>query len=223
MTRICPNPSEWHCVYERLLAYARNNDRVAPPKPLILSGWAYTNDIEKQSRWSETVAWANNNCCSELIELRNDAFYYAVEPSTYAIGPLGGPMFREWDFEAKPILEQRQLDDSLKRLSADWIATVGEEVGAHTHPFAFSGAKSRRLIVEYSRDTVPPWGDWTCLSHIESERRTFTRFRAAVNSVLTPHEVDHIDFVPESRDEQSHPPESAAEPVSNGESSPPAR
>ena len=223
MIRICPNPTEWHRVYERLLSFAHKNNCIAPPRPLILSGWWYTNDTEKQNRWSDTVAWANNNRCSELTDLPDDAFYSVVEPSTYTIGPMGGPMFREWDYEEKPVQEQRQLDEMLERLLTDWAETIGGELGACTRPIAFSGAKSRRLIVAYAPGTVPPWGDWTCLSSIESKRRTFTAFRTVVNAILAPHEVDHIDFTPECRDEQSHAPEPAAGPVSNGDSSPPAR
>lgn len=35
----------------------------------------------------------------------------------------------------------------------------------------------------------------TYLSSDESKRRTFTQFRHAINEALTPHEVDHIEFV----------------------------
>jgi hypothetical protein len=200
MIRICPNPSEWQRVYESLLVFAHKNNCVAPPVPLILAGWTFSNDREKQSRWSDTVAWTRNHRCRDLIDLPDEAFYYVVEVSTYVSGPMGGPMSRNWDFERKPVQEQKQLGHLLEHLSTNWIETVGDELGACTRPLAFTGAKSRRLIVEYVHDTVPPWGDWSCLSHIEFERRTFTCFRAAVNSFLSPHEVDHIDFTPTTRD-----------------------
>lgn len=85
----------------------------------------------------------------------------------------------------------------MELLAANWTETVGEELGACTRPFKFTGAKSRRLVVNYVSGTKPPWGDWASLSHIEPQRRVFTRFRAAVNSLLSPHEVDHIEFIAE--------------------------
>jgi hypothetical protein len=38
-----------------------------PPIPLILAGWAFSNDFEKQQRWQETIVWAESHCCLELV------------------------------------------------------------------------------------------------------------------------------------------------------------
>lgn len=77
MRRICPNPMPWHDVFERLARYARTRRCTppSPPTPLILAGWAFTNDVEKIRRWDETVAWAANNGCPDVVEVPDGEFY----------------------------------------------------------------------------------------------------------------------------------------------------
>ena len=79
-------------------------------------------------------------------------------------------------------------------LKSKWAEVVGPELAHITRPLAFTGEKARRLLVFADGSASPPWGGWTYLSSIESERHTFTRFRTAVNDTIAPHEVDHIDF-----------------------------
>ena len=88
-------------------------------------------------------------------------------------------------------------------LAAQWPQIVGKELSGITHPLDFTGKKARRLLVRADNNTLPPWGDWVNRSTVESERRTFTHFRAAVNKAISPHEVDHIDFIDEQLDQSS--------------------
>ena len=53
--------------------------------------------VEKIRRWEETVAWATSNGCADLTEVLNEDFYYVDEPTSYTVGPMGGPMYRAWD------------------------------------------------------------------------------------------------------------------------------
>jgi len=46
---------------------------------------------------------------------------------------------------------------------------------------------------------------WAHLSQNETERCSFTEFRASVKKAITPHEVDHIDFVADEIAEQGTP------------------
>src|SRR5262249_49645977 len=67
---ICPMPDAWAAVHQRLLkAWKRAGDRAmpAPPRPLILGGWAFSSDTEKRERWAETVRWATQHGFSRLI------------------------------------------------------------------------------------------------------------------------------------------------------------
>src|SRR5262249_6549182 len=61
--RICPNPSRWNDVFKLLTEYSKAHPCRPrdPPAPLILAGWAYTNDTEKMRRWKETADWASAN------------------------------------------------------------------------------------------------------------------------------------------------------------------
>lgn len=196
MIRICPKPIPWRDVFERLSAYARKHPCVppAPPIPLILAGWAFSNDIDKMRRWEDTVTWAARNSCSDLVAVPDAEFYCVDEPTSYSVGPLGGPMYRPWDFEVKGRPSTEELSRHLTTLTSHWRDIVGPELARSTRPLAFSGAKARRLLVQADAAVSPPWGGWSHLSAVESKRRCFTRFRASINRAIDPHEVDHVDF-----------------------------
>jgi hypothetical protein len=79
-----------------------------------------------------------------------------------------------------------------------------------TRPVAFTGKKARRLLVQAEGEAIPPWGGWFDRSTEEAKRRTFTRFRSAVNKAIAPHEVDHIDFVTDEEQARASPPITSA-------------
>lgn len=204
MKRICPKPRPWHQAFERLVDYAQSHPCTPtdPPIPLILAGWAYSNDIEKMQRWEETVAWAEKNGCPDLVTgIPDEDFYFVEMPTRYAVGLLGGPMYRTWNFEAKNRPSSEQLAQSLTTLRSHWSEIVGHEIARITRPLAFTGAKARRLVVFALASATPPWGGWSCFSKKEAERRTFTQFRAAINKAIVPHEIDHIDFTTNESDQ----------------------
>ncbi len=198
MIRICPNPEVWTAVFERLAEYAKRRpcSPPSPPKILILAGWNGTNDIEKKERWEETVAWAKANDCADIVERIPDTDFYVVEtPSTYVVGPFGGPMYRPWDFESKTRPTLEQLKSHLRRLQSRWGEIVTDAaISRATKPIAFTGPKARSLLVQADPAVQPPWGSWSQLSKIESERRMFTAFRSAINKAIAPHEIDHVQF-----------------------------
>ena len=197
MIRVCPNPIPWNKAFIRLAEYAKQSACTppAPPTPLVLAGWAYSNDAQKKARWDETVAWAVANGCSELVSSLADAGFYITRTlSTYAIGPVGGPMYLPWSFEAKGRPCPTQLDRAMTVLTDRWSTIVGEDLAGSTSPRQFTGKKARRLLVIASAGFRPPWGGWDWRSELEAERRTFTAFRAAINSAISPHMVDHIGF-----------------------------
>jgi hypothetical protein len=77
MVRVCPNPATWTEVFWQLTQYARIH-QCSPPSPpvaLILAGWHFTNDVEKATRWEETVAWAERNACVDLVDVPGEDFY----------------------------------------------------------------------------------------------------------------------------------------------------
>lgn len=195
--RICPQPAIWYQVFERLQAHARSHACVPaqPPMPLILNGWAYSNDTDKLHRWESTVDWANKNGCAELLTGIAEGHFYCVDtPTTYTVGPMGGPMYRTWDFQPRNKPDALVLDSLLKTLISRWTEIAGPDISPITRPLQFDGTKARRLVVLAKPSATPPWGSWTQLAHDGEKRRTFTRFRAAVNAAIVPHEVDHIDF-----------------------------
>jgi hypothetical protein len=205
MKRICPNPMPWHEAFERLTNYAQLHPCTppSPPKPLILAGWASSNDVEKMQRWEETIDWAEKNGCSNLVSgIPDRDFYFVEKPTSYSVGPLGGPMYRAWDFEAKSRPSSEQIAQFMDTLLSRWSEIVGNEIASITRPLAFTGEKARRLLVLADAASTPPWGGWSYLSKKESERRTFTLFRAAINKAIAPHEVDHIDFTTEQNAKQ---------------------
>jgi hypothetical protein len=198
MTRVCPQPSTWNEVYKRLLQVAASRpDLREVPVPLILAGWAWSNDLEKMDRWEMTVQWAKEAGCEEIVTAIADGdFRFVHVPTDYEVGPSGGPMYRPWDFERKDRPEESVLTAALAKLSIEWPA-IAAGFAVDTRPLCFSGDKARNLAVTILLNaSPPPWGNWHKRSNVEAERRTFTNFRRAVNKAIYPHEVDHIEFVP---------------------------
>ena len=84
MEKICPRADVWHDAHKKLAAFAQINpcNPPQPPTPLILAGWAFSSDLDKKLRWDETVRWANNNSCSEIIRMIKSDDYYSVRVMT---------------------------------------------------------------------------------------------------------------------------------------------
>lgn len=198
MNRVCPHPDAWSNVYEHLCKVAAARPGLGkPPIPLILAGWAWSNDVEKMCRWEMTVQWAREAGCEEIIAaIPDEDFRFVQAPSNHTVGPLGGPMYRAWDFERKERPEESVLTAALAKLVAEW-PDIAVGFAADTRPLRLCGEKARNLVVTILLNaSPPPWGNWHKRSNVEAERRTFTTFRRAVNKVIHPHEVDHIEFVP---------------------------
>jgi len=194
---VCPLPPQWNEIYQHLLAAWEKSGRdgVAPPKPLILAGWAYSNDLEKKRRWEETVAWVSGKGLESVLQhLRPDHFFSVADLTSYEVGPMGGPLYLPWSFDPKVAPNPEVAIKALTLLKANWPSIAGPELAAATHPLRFSGAKSRRLVVFANPNISPPWGSWSHLAQSKA-RRTFTRLRAAISEVVHPVEVDHVDFV----------------------------
>lgn len=193
MVNICPKPFRWHEIYERLRKGCSERDTSPPPTPLILNGWVYSNDVEKADRWAKTVEWAKQNGLVDLIQLEPQDWYVVEQPSTYQLGPLGGPTHLPWHFEPAEKPSDEAAEAALARLLENWPRIAGE-VARHTKPTRITGEKLRRLVVAVALSAPPPpWGDWDRLAEDES-RRAFTELRRAVNSTVAPLEIDHIEF-----------------------------
>jgi hypothetical protein len=145
--------------------------------------------------WEETVAWARINGCADIVEISDQDFYFVDEPTSYTVGPMGGPMYLPWDFQQKDRPPPNQVLELIEALKSRWQDIAGPELALITRPLVFTGAKARRLLVQAHSTASPPWGDWSHLSTVESERRTFTLFRSSINRAIAPYEVDHVDFV----------------------------
>ena len=70
----------------------------------------FSNDTEKKQRWRETVDWACTNGCAKIIEQISEQDFYEVgKPTNYAVGPMGGPLYRPWDSEPKILPSNEEL------------------------------------------------------------------------------------------------------------------
>ncbi len=198
MNYICPKPNVWSDIYLSLLsAFEAEPDLYAgpPPKLLILSGWNFSNDLEKKNRWEATVEWANVNGLDGLItEIPIEARYSVDNICEWPVGPYGGPMKLSWNYEAIPVPNDLIIEKAFIKLKNSWEEIANNNLFCLSHPIKFTGVKKRRLLVAVDFEARPTWGDWKKLNTGKS-RRNFTKFRAAVNSTIDPHFVDHISFV----------------------------
>lgn len=197
MNFVCPMPTPWHHVHQALRAAWERGGCIGtpPPVPLILAGWAYSNDVEKKARWEQTVAWAEKSGLADLIPDFKERERYCVESmTTYDVGPLGGPMYLDWSYEPKEYPGDEVINNAIEILRKNWGEIVGEELGRNTCPLKITGMKGRRLIVQANPNAKPPWGDWNRLEYGD-RRRSFTKFRSAINKAVAPVFFDHIDFI----------------------------
>jgi len=197
---VCPEPLEWLRIYKGLVNFSLINEcnPPNPPKPLILNGWVYSNDISKHNQWNRTKLWAARNRCFHLTESAQRDFYSVETMSTYAIGPLYSPMHLPWSFERKVSPCREQLIGWLNLLREKWNSAVGSTLAECCQPVKFSGKKGRNLICTYITGSIPPWGEWDQLATNQMKRRTFTILRKSVNDMIQPHIVDHITFTTQS-------------------------
>lgn len=64
--RICPRPPLWATIHQGLTKDASLAEQL--PLPLILAGWAYSSDAEKQSRFRLHLEFADRHGLLELVE-----------------------------------------------------------------------------------------------------------------------------------------------------------
>lgn len=201
--KICPIPMRWNEIYQQLIAYSAVHPCAppTPPIPLILNGWVFSSDVEKLRQWEATIEWALLNGCGNLVANLPDELFYWVEVPSYPTPPC------EFWYDGrdinpcqnsqlvKPIPSAERLLAALNILDKRWPEIVGEDLRNCTKPLKFKGKKGRRLSVAADYRVRPAWGNWTQLPPEPSRRRAFSALRAAINKAISPHEVDHIDFV----------------------------
>jgi len=192
MKFISPIPRIWHDIHQRLEWYWINKlyRKVSPPPtPMILGGWNFSSDYDKKRRWNETLEWANEHDCLDLISvLKEDEQYCVNEFSDWV--PY---QFSNWDEEPRNRPSDLYAEQCLKKLKKNWSDILDRNFGRYSTPLEFSGKKLRRLLVIYENGYMPPWGSWT--DHLANGLPSkFTELRKKVNSIIAPHEVDHIDF-----------------------------
>jgi len=157
-------------------------------------GWNYSNDFEKKERWIKTLDWAHRAGLSHLIPtLTDENGYFVDQISTYAIGPMGGPMYLAWNYSTKTRPSEVGAIESMHQLHDRWAEIAGDRLVFISRPRCFSGRKLRRLIIDVDAGSDSPWGSWQSLPNDE-RRREFTRLRGRINDAISPHHVDHIDF-----------------------------
>ena len=182
MIFVCPKANIWWETFERLREAWAKGGRVGdqPPMPLILAGWIYSSDLDKQERWRATLRWASEHSLTSLIpELKPDDQYCTDFLST---------SYPEQNFRPDRYVERERASNetlamALETLKRDWAKIAGGELGNVCEPVKFTGTKARRLLVTVTKSFQPPWGSWDTLSH-GSGRETFTAFRHRVNEVV---------------------------------------
>ena len=192
MIRVCPNPSLWAEIFQRLAdTWQRDGlQGTPPPVPLILAGWIYSSDSDKQQRWQQTIEWAEHHQLADLIPLLCDKDYYSTE---YLSTSYPEQHYRPDRYAVRERPSADALSDALQHIKRDWHAIAGAELALVCEPYSFSGRKARCLLVRVFGKHLPPWGTWDSLS-TGPQRATFTAFRKRINDVISPIYVDHVVF-----------------------------
>src|SRR5664280_566438 len=133
MQTICPLPDKWNRIYEALMRAWDSGGRIGdpPPVPLILNGWVFSNDIQKKERWQATLAWAEERSLQHAIPALSDADFHRVnEPTSYVVGPTGGPLYLDWNFVPRARPSPEQAAAALERLRSSWRAVAGPSLSS---------------------------------------------------------------------------------------------
>jgi hypothetical protein len=67
--RVCPQPSLWNDLWNKLPERKQSGAGWNPPLPLILGAWDHASNLEKMMRLSQHIQWANTHGC--LPEVSN--------------------------------------------------------------------------------------------------------------------------------------------------------
>ena len=77
--RVCPNPQEWHQLWEMLPDKKRVGQGREPPLPLILDAWWDTPALSKMVRLEEHIRYAYQHGVLEQV----DAFLRQLKPEQW--------------------------------------------------------------------------------------------------------------------------------------------
>jgi hypothetical protein len=158
--------------------------------PLVLAGWIYSSDRDKQQRWEQTMEWAAHHGFAHLVPSLSEEEYYSTEQLSTSYPEQH---YRPDRYAIRERPSSEAIADALRLLKRDWPVIAGPELAAVCEPDSITGTKGRRLVVVVFREHNPPWGSWHSLSS-GPQRQTFTAFRKRINDAISPVYVDHIDF-----------------------------
>lgn len=193
MIFVCPKAPVWYQTFERLREAWTASGRVGdePPMPLLLAGWIYSSDRDKQVRWNATVLWAEERALSHLIPQLAPEDQYCTDLVTTSYPEQ---RYRPDRYVCRERPSDEAIDAAMQLLKRDWRTIAGDALAEVCHPTKFTGRKRRRLLVLVTQQQQqPPWGSWHTLAQ-GAERRAFSDFRCRVNNAVAPVHVDHIDF-----------------------------
>lgn len=136
---ICPMPDTWNKVFLDLLSAWKQNPRGKGPPPtlLILGGWNFSGDFEKNAVWEATKKWANEMDLSYLIpELTDKQSYFVSSMQSYSCPS------EFWNYSPREKPEKEGIDIAIEKLKANWVSIVGSKLAEITTPVCFSGKKA---------------------------------------------------------------------------------
>ena len=140
MIFVCPKPPIWCDTVTRCRNAweASGHTGEEPPWPLVLSGWIYSSDLDKQQRWRALVRWAEQKDLARLLpQLSEDDGYYVHDLSTSYPEQHYGPQTHP------PAVcpSEQELAEALQRLRDAWPDVAGPGLADACHPSEFAGAK----------------------------------------------------------------------------------
>ena len=107
-----------------------------PPTPLILAGWNFSGDFEKNAVWEATKQWANEMNLSYLIpELTDKQSYFVTSMQSYSCAS------EYWNYCPREKPAKGEIDIAIKKLKDNWGSIVGPELAEITAPECFTGKK----------------------------------------------------------------------------------
>jgi len=197
-----PMPADWAAIHAALTRLWQSNDDPTipkPPVPLILAGAAFSPATAIRQRWVDLIQWANAHGFADHL-----ASHLPPPPSFDVADQIAGvsedgrgwwPVLGEQFHKPKQKPSHEVVSATFQRLVENWPNIVGQELADSTKPLKFTGRKQCRLLVAANPSVSPPWGSWLS---VRSNPSAFTALRRAINSAISPMEVDDVTFITEN-------------------------
>jgi hypothetical protein len=180
-TYICPVPGFWAFIASELISFWKVNLKEAGPQPpyIILSGWNYSDDVDRMETWMNCIKWAEERNCTHLIPQIPENSWYQQETLSRFKSFEDFGIYNKFHKPSKKLTKEERVHH-FNILRSKWVTNFGTDY----FPKRLTGKKCKRLIVKSNEIKT--------LQVNQNVQLNITV--SAVNQLMDGHTIYEIDF-----------------------------